>query len=156
MAASQNLLTQLKDIHQPQPVSWWPPAPGWFILTAILLVVCFFLGMFLYKAWRRYYRKRFALTALKNLNMLYQENPTTSIIAQTATLLKRIMIARYGKNQIAGLTDLEWLSFLDRVSQTNAYTNGVGQCLLTMPYQAKAEPVPELFTLIETTIKRCL
>jgi len=156
MNNTQNLLSQLKDIHQPQPVSWWPPAPGWFLLTLLILIVSFLLGMIIYKLWRRYYRKYFALKSLNRLNLQYQQNHETSIIAKTSTLLKRVMIAKYGKQQIACLTDIEWLIFLDYISNTNDYTQGVGKSLLTAPYQAKMEPKPELFTLIEKTFKRCL
>lgn len=156
MTKSSDLLSQLKDIHQPQPVSWWPPAPGWFILIILILITCFLLGMFAYKAWRRHYRKRFALTSLKNLKVQYQKQAETATIAQVSILLKRVMIARFGKSKIATLTDIEWLAFLDDVSKTDEYTQGTGQALLTMPYQATAQPVPELFVLIEKTMKRCL
>ncbi|MEP6880575.1 MAG: DUF4381 domain-containing protein, partial [Dokdonella sp.] len=30
---------ELRDIHLPADPSWWPPAPGWWILAAILLGV---------------------------------------------------------------------------------------------------------------------
>lgn len=156
MIEQGNILSQLKDIHQPQPVSWWPPAPGWFILIILILITCFTLGMLAYKAWRRYYRKRFALASLKSFKTQYQEQPETQIVAQASILLKRVMIARFGKAQIATLTDLEWLAFLDYVSKTDEYSQGVGKALLTIPYQATAQPVPELFVLIEKTMKRCL
>jgi hypothetical protein len=32
-------LAQLRDIHHPDPISWWPLAPGWWAL-AVLLLVC--------------------------------------------------------------------------------------------------------------------
>ena len=36
---SEELLAQLADIHLPEPVSYWPPAIGWWILAAIFLVL---------------------------------------------------------------------------------------------------------------------
>ena len=32
-AQAPNPLDQLRDIHLPEPISWWPPAPGWWILA---------------------------------------------------------------------------------------------------------------------------
>lgn len=35
----------LRDIRGLDPVSWWPPGPGWWLLTGALLIL-------LYLAWR--------------------------------------------------------------------------------------------------------
>ena len=48
---SEELLAQLADIRLPGEISWWPPAPGWWILAALVL----FSGVF---AWRAYARAR--------------------------------------------------------------------------------------------------
>ena len=32
-------LQNLNDIVIPDPVAWWPPAPGWYVLAAILLII---------------------------------------------------------------------------------------------------------------------
>ena len=35
MNGSPDPLSELRDIHLPDPVSWWPPAPGWWIAVGI-------------------------------------------------------------------------------------------------------------------------
>ena len=40
---SEELLAQLADIHLPAEVSYWPPAPGWWVLALLLLGSGFYL-----------------------------------------------------------------------------------------------------------------
>ncbi|MDD9890866.1 MAG: DUF4381 domain-containing protein, partial [Gammaproteobacteria bacterium] len=40
---SEELLAQLADIHLPGEISYWPPAPGWWVLAALLLLGGYFL-----------------------------------------------------------------------------------------------------------------
>ena len=42
---SEELLEQLADIHLPVEISYWPPAPGWWILAVMLLVGGIFLSL---------------------------------------------------------------------------------------------------------------
>ena len=34
-AMKQDPLAALRDIHMPEAVAWWPPAPGWWLLLAL-------------------------------------------------------------------------------------------------------------------------
>lgn len=45
------LLGNLRDIHEPLPPPFWPPAPGWWILAFLILVL---IAVATYLAWRRY------------------------------------------------------------------------------------------------------
>ncbi|MAZ40021.1 MAG: hypothetical protein CMF49_07850 [Legionellales bacterium] len=151
-----NLLSQLKDIHQPTPVSWWPPAIGWYLLVIVICITAFIIGKLLYKRWRKYIRKKCALAELKQLKIAYQNTPDVTYIAQAAVLLKRVMMIKYTRTQVASLTGERWLKILDFVDKSNAYTQGIGRELLSLPYQKNSEAKPELFILIEKTIRRCL
>ena len=60
-------LAQLKDIHLPDAVSWWPLAIGWWIVAIIAIVGIYYAVQFgLNQFFNQRYRRQ-ALAALKNL-----------------------------------------------------------------------------------------
>ena len=59
-------LLPLKDIHLPGAVLWWPPAPGWWVLAGLVLVLMVI-------AWIRYRRGWRHRVALKALNVVMEQ-----------------------------------------------------------------------------------
>ncbi|MFB0988929.1 MAG: DUF4381 domain-containing protein, partial [Gammaproteobacteria bacterium] len=65
---SEELLAQLADIHLPEPVSYWPPAIGWWILAAIVL---FMLVILFRKLTSRAHQQKICRYALAELQRCY-------------------------------------------------------------------------------------
>ena len=38
MSSDPASLSNLRDLAEPGPVSWWPLAPGWWVLTGVLVI----------------------------------------------------------------------------------------------------------------------
>ena len=63
----------LRDLHLPDAIGWWPPAPGWWVVIALLAAG---LG---YLAWRAFLRwqfngpRRYALRQLARYEAEYLE-----------------------------------------------------------------------------------
>ena len=57
-------LAQLRDIHLPEPVSWWPPAPGWWIVLLLSLAAVVLVIYYLRKYWLQRRYRRVALREL--------------------------------------------------------------------------------------------
>lgn len=145
----------LHDIHLPEPISFWPPALGWWIVAGLFLL------LLIIGAWTfyRYYFKpirRVALKELKQLHHRYQQNAdSTQFIIALSILLRRVALATYPRHQVPVLKGTAWLQFLDKTGQTQAFTNGVGQVLSTAPYQKSPQIETEaLFHLVELWIKQ--
>jgi hypothetical protein len=137
-------LQGLRDIHLPAPVSFWPPAPGWWLL-ALVIVLLLVTTLWLWKRYRRTAYRRAALKELQKLQQALQQGQAdTPIIAELSILLRRVAISRYGRQQVAALNGRAWLEFLDRTGRTTHFSTQ-GHALLEAPYRRhiakQAEPL---------------
>ncbi len=125
---------QLRDIHLPDPISWWPPAPGWWLLLLLLAS----LGLFIWWHWRRHQRGRMlrsALAELQKIQQHYQQSGDARILAQQLSiLLRRISVSLYPRNEVAGIIGEDWLIWLDEALGKDEFQHGVGRALIEAPY----------------------
>ncbi len=148
----------LRDIHLPEPVSWWPPAPGWWILLAVI-IVALAVSAWLYRRWRqrRILRELEAqLDAIKNDYQQHHDSAKT--VSQLSVLLRRACISFFPRKDVAGLTGERWLAFLDNISNSRDFSTGAGKLLLDAPYKPAdaiddAQIAP-LFKLVEHTLQQ--
>lgn len=129
-------LAQLRDIHLPEAVSWWPLAVGWWILLVLFLAIVA-TSIYLVLAKRR--RNRYRLAALAELQLLwseYQNHADTEMyVAKLAQLVRRTAITAYPKSNAATLFGEVWLQFLDQTATGDNFCRGAGKLLATLPYQ---------------------
>jgi hypothetical protein len=103
MSPDAAALSNLRDVALPQPVAWWPPQPGWWLVFATILALAGF-GV---AALARHYRANaYRRAALREL-------PETEPEALGA-LLKRTALAAAPRPAIAGLTGQRWADFLEQ------------------------------------------
>jgi len=134
-------LARLRDIHLPEPVSWWPPAPGWWIVALVLLAALSMVIYFVSRSRRRTRYRRLALRELHDLTAT--EKDTRALLEKTSALLRRVAIQAYGRQQVAPLSGTAWLAFLDRTGKTDQFSRGAGKILGSALYQASPEADPD-------------
>ncbi|MCX4029850.1 DUF4381 domain-containing protein [Endozoicomonas sp. SM1973] len=112
-AIPEAVLKQLAPIVQPEPVSLWPLAPGWWILAGLIFLAIGCISYWLYRrAIQRRYRKQ-ALQLLDNYWQHYQHQQNlTAFVTACSQLLKQVAMTAYGRNRVAGLTGDLWHRFL--------------------------------------------
>ena len=137
MNGAKSATLELRDIHLPEPISWWPPAPGWWFLLGALLLIA--LGVFLF---RRYQKKlalkKQVLAEFKNICTQYQNDKNlTALIQSISILLRRACISFYPRSEAASLTGKAWLHFLDSTANEKSFNTEHGQLIATAPYLAE-------------------
>jgi Domain of unknown function (DUF4381) len=129
----------LRDIHLPGAIGWWPPAPGWWVLAALLVAALAVLGLVYYRGRHR----RAALRALKRTAAALEEGVEPVLCLQNvSTVLRRFVMTRAARARHAallepdmpGLIGERWLKYLDGCWQRDAFAGGPGRALLAAPY----------------------
>jgi len=130
----------LRDIHLPDAISWWPLAPGWWILlaTIVSIILFIFIARRIYKSKQL---KRDIHSELQEIKSTFQQTQNKSQLAKSlSVLLRRASISYYpgAKNNGAGLTGQQWLTWLDNTTQrsqeTRQFQSDVGNVLINAPY----------------------
>ncbi|WP_228141653.1 DUF4381 domain-containing protein [Marinobacter sp. X15-166B] len=131
-------LSQLRDIHLPMPGGVWPPAPGWWLLAAVLLVIIWVLVVRL----RRHYRRNRWLKAAKaELNRLHEAQVfDTAWFGELNGLLKRCARTRYPERQPHSLSGRAWGEFL---LQTGGHTPPLCTAVIDAMVAASWQATPE-------------
>jgi hypothetical protein len=122
----------MRDIWIPEPVSWWPLAPGWYGL-ALLMVA----GLaYLLWRWRRVARaRRYRVLALEELRALRgSAADAQDAVAALMMLLKRTALAAYPRRQVASLTGTAWWRFLDDSAGGGNFTAHLGPLAASLGY----------------------
>ncbi|WP_161957559.1 DUF4381 domain-containing protein [Mariprofundus sp. EBB-1] len=167
--ADTDPLAQLRDIHLPDAISWWPLAPGWWMLFALILIII--AALFYYLRWRDIQKNKpiifstqqvmqAALLELTNIEKVHAETEALSdgqarqIVADISQLLRRCAVQLTqidnNPNSVAGLTGDAWLSWLDERWDRHDFMQGVGRILIDAPYQngfSQNDTLIELLTL---------
>ena len=104
-----NPLDQLRDIHLPEPISWWPPAPGWWILALASAALTAWLLRWLY---HRYKAKHYRRQALAQLQELQAGTDPQEQLRALFVLLKQTANCAYPNRQPSSLAIEPFVEFL--------------------------------------------
>lgn len=95
-------LARLHDLVLPPAVPWWPPAPGWYVVLALLIIISV---LILIRLASRYHANAYRREAARELASLKSS-------AAIAELLRRTALAIAPRSVIAEKTGTAWLDWL--------------------------------------------
>ena len=126
----------LRDLHLPDPIGWWPLAPGWWLVIALAVAG---LGWLLLRAWRKrqfHAPRRYAIREFAAIEAEYLAGcDAVTLGTQISELLRRSMLAYAPRDEVAGLTGEDWLVWLDRDLPVPYFHTEGGKSLLQLPYR---------------------
>jgi hypothetical protein len=155
MSQVAKTLYALRDVHLPDAVSAWPSTPGWTVLFVLLIVACLVGIGWGYRYWRRRRLIQGIWQRFTELECAYhqQTQPAERVIAELSTLLRRLALRAYPREQIAGLQGNDWLAFLDKSLGGDDFQQRARE-LVTAPYQARVtSELQPVFDLCRQWIK---
>ncbi|MBF0622598.1 MAG: DUF4381 domain-containing protein [Magnetococcales bacterium] len=127
----------LQPIHLPDPVSWWPLAPGWWLLLGLVCVSGLVaVGWLIYRKRRRV--NRLLELELMRVEAAYAKSGSDHQLARDVlVLIRRGCLALLPSQDVAGLTDAALLDFLDQTINETRFNSLLGRQLLQAAYDPK-------------------
>jgi|UPI000371BC41 hypothetical protein len=132
----------LRDIHLPDGVAWFPPAPLWWLLVLLLLVLVVFAVSRLLR-YRRLQRQQRSVAQCQQAirddihaigQQFNQSNDAAAACRAVSQLLRRVCLSRFPREDFAALHGEAWLAYL---RQQQAWPQARQALLLELPYQPK-------------------
>ena len=143
---SEELLAQLADIHLPVAISYWPPAPGWWLLAASLL------ALFVYASnkiarWVR--QRRICEQALAELERCYGALARTEeldpdrlklrFVNEFNSVMRRVALYHFPQANVASLAGVAWVDFIRETGDSSLLNDEIAQALSYGRFQTKIE-----------------
>ncbi len=148
-------LSQLRDIHLPDSIGWWPIAPGWYLLVIVSIVALMSVLFFLNRYYVNGRARRQALRLLAMFQQQYERDANAQLsAARVSELLKRVALVYFPREKVAGLQGESWIAFLTNTASGLDF-NCVRTELLETPYQPMMDcDLHRLFTVARAWINQ--
>jgi len=139
MQAESQFLDQLRDIHAAEVPSFWPPAPGWWLLAVLVLLLLFQLFRVFLKRWAGWKRRARLMAALKFIQDSF--DPATQpneYLSQLNRLFRVVALEAFPGTASTRLQGNAWVEFLRSLLPEGQGSQSLA-ALATGPY----EPAPD-------------
>lgn len=112
----------LSPLMKPDPVAFSFDRPGWYFLGGmVLLALLLFVAWLGIRYWRNKYRRE-AVKVVENANERFKKGKEPQLLNVALKQLKIVAIQTFGRGEVAALSGMEWLSFLEKSGKETPFT----------------------------------
>ena len=158
MPDSAPVVVNLRDIHLPDPVSFFPLPVAWWVL--LIVVLCVVVCVLYFLMYARKKMLRYALVELDELQFYQsqqskQAQQDSDTVMALGVLMKRYAQCQFPRNQVAHLWGESWLAFLRSTSSLGQFEGDRGGAAIRLPYQKAVsnEEAKVLFDSVRSWMK---
>ena len=139
----EGLIDQLQDIHVVAEPSLWPPAPGWWFVGAVLLILLL-VGLFRFvRKMKVRARRRRLLNELDQLAQTFDPHTQAAdYLAALNRLFRGIALKAFPGSGCGRLEGEAWVSFIRARMESAGDLSGLS-ALESGPYQRQPDYEPE-------------
>lgn len=133
-----DLMALMHELVMPEPVSWLPETPGWWVAFGWLSVIAVIGATEVVRRRRRNRYRREATMLLKAIELQLHSEPA-AVAAQIAALLKRTALVAYPRPTVAHLYGAEWARFLRETVSDDPEVAAAAERLASAAYRPDAD-----------------
>lgn len=135
---AQQLLEQMHDISEPAAASWWPLAPGWWLLIGLCLAL---IGAIVYWLVRRAKQNRYRQEALALLATI-AEQPAKHSVSDVNEVIKRTALYAFPNErvEIVRAHGDRWVHWLNSQCKTPPFSGSAADALAKGMYSRNDTP----------------
>ncbi len=107
---------QLRDVHTPEAISWWPLSIGWWFLIATAVIITLLVSLKLLKRRRQNAYRGVAIAELDQHFALWQEQQKNDLYLQAANAIVKRACSHLNSEALS-LSGQQWLEYLSAYSK---------------------------------------
>ena len=125
----------LRELPYPEDIGWWPLAPGWYAIAALLVVLLAVWVWRRYLIWKRNAYRRDGLLAIRTMRT------NSAQLRQLPFLLRRTALIGYPRADVASLRGAQWIAWLNGSAGRDVFEDADAARFDALTYQSGTEPV---------------
>lgn len=122
-------ITGLEPIIAPDRIPYWPPAPGWYVVTGVLILLILYIIYLIIKRMKKNHYRIQALKMLLEIGEAKSADIGPAKINELNQLLKITALAVFPRERVASLSGKDWLEFLEFTCPETPFTAVPGNLL---------------------------